>query len=63
MKRIQYQINFKMKCNACGHEGYPYIKMIRFKSSKKYSASANCQKCGQWIENVKMQDVEEKKIR
>lgn len=52
-----------MKCNFCQHDGYPYIKMIQFKTSEKYSASANCQKCGKWIDNVKMEDVEERKLR
>ena len=63
MKRIQYKINFKMKCSSCGHDGYPYIKMIRFKNSTEYSVAANCQKCGKWIENVKMQDIEKKKTK
>ena len=57
MKRIQYEIKYKIRCRDCGHLGFPYIKMITFKNSKELSCAATCQKCGKWIENVPKQDV------
>jgi len=63
MKRIQYKIDIKMQCKNCGHEGFPYIKMITFKTSNKFSAAAHCQRCGKWIENVRKKDIKTIKIK
>ncbi len=63
MNKIQYKIKNKMECKNCNHNGFPYIRMIIFKNSEKFSASAFCQKCGKWIDNVNMEDVRVIKIK
>jgi len=60
MKKIQYQIKYKIKCPTCGHLGFPYIKMITFKNSDNFTCAAYCRKCDRYIDNIPKTNVQVK---
>jgi len=63
--KLSYSTKLKMKCKRkyCGFEGIPTLKMIVFKNSKHFSCTAECRKCGSYIDNISMKDVQVKDKR
>jgi len=58
--KLSYSTKLKIKCKKrhCGFEGIPTLKMIVFKNSEHFSCAGHCRKCGSYIENIPMKNVQ-----